>query len=135
MEVLYAWSSGGCDAADIPSLLSDRIEQKERCDQDKDYLDEAVRGVISSIKVLDQAISGVVQEKGAYRIGAVERNILRLGVWELMYRPDVPYRVIINEALQLTRTYADENARCFVNGVLDKLAKKIRNPKTNAAHG
>jgi len=135
VEILYAWSSGGCDATDIPSLLSDRMQQRQRRDQDRDYLDESVRGVISNIEVLDQVIREALQEKGSLRIGAVERSILRLGVWELMFRPDVPYRVIINEALQLTRTYADENARCFVNGILDKLARKIRNPKTNAVHG
>ncbi len=132
VEILYAWSSGGRDSRDIPSLLTGRRQLKGRKDQDKKYLLESVDGVVVNIKTLDEAINEVIQRKDVCNIASIERNILCLGVWELLYRPDIPHRVIINEALQLSRNYADENARSFVNGVLDKLAKKIRGKDANA---
>jgi len=59
-------------------------------------------------------------------VASVEINVLRLATWEMKNRLEIPYRVIINEALELTRAYADESARGFINGVLDKLAKELR---------
>jgi len=135
VEILYAWSSGGRDSQAVASLLIGRHQLENRRDQDKKFLAEAVDGVVTNIESLDQAINEVIRRKDICNIASIERNILCLGVWELIFRPDIPHRVIINEALQLSRTYADENARSFVNGVLDKLARKIRGLGANASSG
>jgi len=126
VEILYAWSSGGRDVSALAPLLDGRIREKSRGNQDRKYLRESVKGVTENVDPLEQTIHKAVGSRSLDSIGMIERNILLLAVWELKYRPDIPYRVIINEALQLTRTYADENARCFVNGVLDHLTQTIR---------
>ncbi|MCK5308914.1 MAG: transcription antitermination factor NusB [Zetaproteobacteria bacterium] len=125
IETLYAWHSGGCDNADLPHLLTGRIQEEERGGQDENYLRELVYGVTGEKDALDALLKPVINRSLA-SVASVEINVLRLAAWEMKNRLEIPYRVIINEALELTRAYADESARGFINGVLDKLAKELR---------
>jgi len=125
IETLYAWHSGGADNADLPHLLAGRIQEEERGTQDENYLREMVYGVTEQKDELDALLKPVVSRSIA-SVASVEINVLRLAAWEMKNRLEIPYRVIINEALELTRAYADESARGFINGVLDKLAKQLR---------
>ena len=125
IETLYAWHSGGNDNADLPHLLSGRIQEEERGGQDENYLRELVYGVTEQKEELDELIKPAVR-RSLKSVATVELNVLRLAAWEMKNRLEIPYRVIINEALELTRAYADEPARSFINGVLDKLAKSLR---------
>jgi N utilization substance protein B len=125
LEALYAWHSGGSDNADLPHLLSGRIHEDERSGQDENYLRELVYGVTGDMNELDAVIKPAVR-RSLNSVAAIELNVLRLATWEMKNRLEIPYRVIINEALELTRAYADESARGFVNGVLDKLASELR---------
>lgn len=126
IEALYAWHNGGNDAAMIPAILADRIQQVERQAQDEVYFREMVMGVTEQVEALDALISKAVQGRSLRSIAHVELNILRMAVWELQTRLEIPYKVIINEALELTRAYADEPSRGFINGVLDKVAQSLR---------
>ncbi|MDQ6988816.1 MAG: transcription antitermination factor NusB [Mariprofundaceae bacterium] len=126
LESLYAWHNGGNDAAMIPSILADRLQQQERQAQDADYLREVVYGVSEGCADLDALIAGAVQGRSLRSVAHVEMNVLRIAVWEMKFRLEIPYRVIINEALELTRAYADEPSRGFINGVLDKVAQVLR---------
>ncbi|MDQ7002983.1 MAG: transcription antitermination factor NusB [Ghiorsea sp.] len=126
IEALYAWHNGGNDAAMIPAILADRIQQVERQGQDEVYFREMVMGVTEQVEALDALISKAVQGRSLRSIAHVELNILRMAVWELQTRLEIPYKVIINEALELTRAYADEPSRGFINGVLDKIAQSLR---------
>lgn len=126
LETLYAWHNAGQDEAMVPVLLADRLREEERRDQDETYLREAVHGVIEQVDEIDRMIEGAVQGRSLKSIAHVEHNVLRLAIWEMINRLEIPYRVIINEALELTRTYADESARGFINGVLDNLAGTLR---------
>ncbi|MCF6208083.1 MAG: transcription antitermination factor NusB [Ghiorsea sp.] len=126
IEALYAWHNGGNDAAMIPAILADRIQQEERQAQDETYFREMVMGVTEQVEVLDALIGQAVQGRSLRSIAHVELNILRMAVWELQTRLEIPYKVIINEALELTRAYADEPSRGFINGVLDKIAQSLR---------
>ena len=125
IETLYAWHSGGGDNADLPHLLAGRIQEEERGTQDENYLREMVYGVTEQKTELDALLKPVISRSLA-SVASVEINVLRLAAWEMKNRLEIPYRVIINEALELTRAYADESARGFINGVLDKLAKQLR---------
>ncbi|MDX8403560.1 MAG: transcription antitermination factor NusB [Mariprofundaceae bacterium] len=129
LETLYAWHSGGNDNADLPQLLSGRIQEEERGGQDENYLRELVYGITEQVEELDELIKPAVK-RSLKSVASVELNVLRLAVWEMKNRLEIPYRVIINEALELTRAYADESARSFINGVLDKLAKELRSAET-----
>jgi len=129
VEVLYAWQSGDCDDASIPSLISGRLQEEEREQQDQDYLRSLVEGVLGSREDLDAKITAVIN-RSLRSVATLELNILRLATWEMINRLEIPYRVIINEALELARDYTDEPARGFINGVLDKLAKSLRNEES-----
>lgn len=126
IEALYAWHNGGNDAAMIPSILADRLQQEDKKGQDEDYLREIVYGVSGSHEALDELIGQAVNGRSLRSIAHVELNVLRIAVWELKNRLEIPYKVIINEALELTRAYADEPSRGFINGVLDKVAQQLR---------
>jgi len=67
-----------------------------------------------------------VRGRSLKSIAHVEHNVLRLAIWEMINRMEIPYRVIINEALELAKAYADDPGRSFVNGVLDGLSKDLR---------
>ncbi len=125
LEVLYAWHSSACDNGAIPSLIAGRMDEEDRKQQDVEYMRLMIHGVIDGRENLDAKISTVIK-RSLRSIATLELNILRLSTWELTTRLEIPYKVIINEALELARDYTDESARGFINGVLDKLAKQLR---------
>ncbi|RMH61019.1 MAG: transcription antitermination factor NusB [Zetaproteobacteria bacterium] len=126
LEVLYAWHSAERDEGMIPDLLNSRLQLEERRAQDQQYLREAVYGVLGEIDEIDQLIAGAIRGRSLRSVAHVEINVLRLAVWEMRNRLEIPYRVIINEAVELTRAYAGEAPRGFINAVLDNLARKLR---------
>jgi len=126
LETLYAWGSADQDNAMLPSLLSGRLQHEERRDQDEAYLREIVYGVTEQVEALDETIKTAVRGRSLRSVAQVEINVIRLALWEMQHRLEIPSRVIINEALELTRAYAGEPPRGFINGVLDNLARKIR---------
>jgi len=126
LETLYAWHIGGQDNAVIPALLAGRLGEEGRSDQDEAYLREMVDGVVAQSGKIDQQISESVRGRSLKSIAHIEHNVLRLAVWEMINRPEIPYRVIINEALELARAYADEPGKGFINGVLDRMARELR---------
>ena len=132
LETLYAWHNAGQDGAAIPGLLADRLTEEDRGDQDKEYLREVVHGVVAEVDDIDALISGAVRGRSLRSIAHVEHNVLRLAIWEMKNRLEIPYRVIINEALELAKAYADEPGRSFVNGVLDNLSKGLRKQESGS---
>lgn len=129
LEVLYAWQSGDKDNANLPALIADRLKEEERHAQDEVYLRELVYGVSNSVQQLDEAITPNVN-RSLRSVANLELNILRMALWEMQNRLEIPYRVIINESLELARDYADEPARGFINGVVDRLAQQHRKLET-----
>jgi transcription antitermination protein NusB len=135
LEVLYAWHNGGQDDAMIPSLLADRLRERKRTDQDRNFARELVHGVITDVARIDEKIASAVGGRSLQSIAHVEHTVLRLAVWEMMHKLETPYRVIINEALELTRDYVGEAPRGFINGALDHLARILRPEEKTAARG
>lgn len=126
LETLYAWGSAEQDGGMIPDLLASRLQHEDREDQDENYLREAVYGVIDHVEALDEIIKTAVRGRSLRSVAQIEINVIRMAVWEMQNRLEIPYRVIINEALELTRDYAGEPPRSFINGVLDNLARQLR---------
>ncbi len=126
LETLYAWGSAEQDGGMIPDLIASRLEHEERDDQDENYLREVVYGVTDHVDELDTIIKTAVRGRSLRSVAQIEINVIRMSVWEMQNRLEIPYRVIINEALELTRAYAGEPPRGFINGVLDNLAKQLR---------
>ena len=90
------------------------------------YADESVRGVVTERALLDETIGGASEHWRIERMTRVDRNVLRLGTWELKYRDDVPTEVILDEAVELAKRYGSEESGAFVNGVLAQIAGTLR---------
>ncbi len=89
------------------------------------YADEAVRGIGEHLVDLDAKIRAASANWRIERMTRVDRNLLRLGTWELAYRPDVPRAVVLDEAVELAKRFGSEESGAFVNGVLDRIATEL----------
>ncbi|MDX1468666.1 MAG: transcription antitermination factor NusB [Acidimicrobiia bacterium] len=83
-------------------------------------------GVLAELEDLDNAIAAVSEHWSVARMPAVDRNILRIGLYELRHEPGVPTAVILSEAVRMAETYSTERSSSFVNGILGTLAKNVR---------
>jgi N utilization substance protein B len=88
-----------------------------------EYADALVNGVTSERERLDAAISKASQHWRLDRMTRVDRNVLRIGTWELLYRMDVPAPVILDEAVELAKRFGTEDSGAFVNGVLNRVSQ------------
>lgn len=93
--------------------------------EDDPYIREVVFGVVENKKQLDELIEKNSHGWKIKRISPVSLSAMEIAVYEMLYREDVPFAVSINEALELVKSYDEENARAFVNGILNAAAKEI----------
>lgn len=91
----------------------------------RDYADQLVRGVGESLANVDDTIRKASVNWRLERMARVDRNVLRLGAWELLYGKDVPRAVILDEAVELAKRFGSEDSGAFVNGVLDRIAEDL----------
>ncbi len=108
------------------------LEQDDVGDADRDYVTELWRGVTSDYDALIAAVAPYLSRKAA-ALSPIERSILAIGAWELAHRLDIPFKVVINEAVDLAKDYGATDGYRFVNGVLDKLAARVREAEIAAA--
>jgi len=130
VQGLYQWQISGRNLRDIESHLLHDPELLEEVGADlKDlevaYFKELLHGVASRAGELDATVAPLLDRPVA-QLDPVEQAILRLGAYELTQRPDIPYRVVINESVELAKTFGAEQSHRFVNGVLDRLAAQAR---------
>jgi N utilization substance protein B len=128
LQGIYQWQIAGGDAAAIGRQLG---EAKGFEKVDADYFSTLLAGTIAAAPELERAIAPHLDREYA-RLSPVERGILLLAGYELAHRPEVPYRAVINEAVELAKSYGGTDGYKFVNGVLDKLAAQLR-PAERAA--
>lgn len=122
VQALYEWQMTGTSEAEINTrFLEDKSDKK----LDKDYFLELIAGVIDKASELDETITPMLK-RPLDEIDLVEHAILRLSTYELLYRLDIPYRVVINEGVELAKTFGGEQGHKFINGILDKLATSLR---------
>ena len=88
----------------------------------REFAEERVRGVMSQRDALDAKIEPRLKNWSLYRLGTVERNVLRLGVWELENCPEIPFPIILNEYVDLAKFFSETKSGRFVNGILDRYA-------------
>jgi N utilization substance protein B len=122
MQALYQWDLSNTD---LPLIRRQFLEAEDFSKADKTYFIELLRKIPQKVDIIDNNISGII-DRPFRQLDPVERAILRIAVYELLYRSDIPYRVTINEAIQLTRKFGAEQGHAFVNGVLDKAAQALR---------
>lgn len=110
--------------AQLPSLEEEDSGARIAKGKMKEFAEERVAGVLASLGEIDASVSELLENWDLYRLGTVERAVLRMGVWELK-SSDVPKAVVINEAIDLVNWYSSPKSRTIVNGVLDRYAAKI----------
>lgn len=124
VQAIYSWQISQNHVSDIEQqMLLDNDVSKI----DVDYFQEIIRGVAAHYKELDVALSPYT-ERPFEEIDHIEKAIIRLSAYELKYRVDVPYKVAINEGIELAKKFGADDSHRFVNGVLDKAVKDLRVP-------
>ena len=122
VQALYQMQITGHDLRELRSQFKGRPEY-ERVDQD--YFDEALKTICENADVIESSI-GEFADRPIEQLDPVERAILLLGVYEFQSVPDVPYRVVINEAVNLAKRFGAEDGYKYINALLDRASKKLR---------
>lgn len=129
LQALYAWQVSGGEANGIVAQFAH--EQANEV-ADLAYFEDLVHGVIGRRRELDAALAAFV-DREVDEVDQIERAALRIATYELLHRPDVPYRVVINEAIDTTKRFGSEHGHTYVNGVLDHAAAAWRAVEVGAA--
>ncbi len=122
IQALYSWQLSGNDMIDVEQQF---LAEQDVADVDVTYFRELLAGVILNLRYLDSLMQPYLSRQPE-ELGQVERAILRLSLFELSKRSDVPYRVAINEGIELAKIFGAQDSHKFINGVLDKAAPQIR---------
>ena len=122
MQALYQWNLSG---EDLSVICRQFLENEDFSRADEPYFRELLKNIPENIESIDKNISENIDRPMA-QLDPVERAILRLATYELLARAEIPYRVTINEAVQLARKFGAEEGHAFVNAVLDQAARSIR---------
>ena len=122
LQGLYAWLVGGADVTLIAANLRED-EQFKRADEE--YFRTLLYGVLKQEEALSTRVTPLLDRPLA-ELSPIERGILLIGAFELLHCPDVPWRVAINEGVELAKKYGGTDGHKYINGVLDKLAQDVR---------
>lgn len=122
MQALYQWQLNAGLAKD---LVNQFVVDEDLAGMDRDYFSELLQGCIDGKPAIDAALKPFV-DRPLEQLDPVENAILMVGLFELQQRPDVPYRVVINEAVDLCKRFGATDAHKYVNAVLDRAAREIR---------
>lgn len=122
VQALYQWQISENEPKSIELQFE---EDNETSKVDMDYFAELLHGIPRNFEELDTLIQPQMS-RPIIEVDPVERAILRIASYELKHRPDVPYKVVINEAVELAKTFGGTDGHKFVNGVVDKLAVSLR---------
>jgi len=122
VQALYQWQMSGESLIRIETYF---LEEEHLKGKKKTYFSELFHGVPKQLAVIDAALAEFV-DRPVQKIDPVERAILRIGAYELMNRLETPYKVIINEGVNLAKDFGADGSHKYVNGILDKVAQKQR---------
>lgn len=131
VQALYQWQLTRQPPSEIERhFLSDDTLR----DADLEYFQHLVREIPARQQALDDHLAAHI-DRGIAEIDPVERAILRLGAFELECHPEIPYRVVLNEAVELAKTFGAEHGHRYVNAVLDRVAAQLRAQEVGASSG
>ncbi|MFH1225706.1 MAG: transcription antitermination factor NusB [bacterium] len=125
MQTLYEWDFNGKKNDQLPQYLARNQKEFAPGLEDDNFCRLLAGGVINNIKAIDEAIEQYAPEWPLEQITIVDRNVLRIGIYELRYDRDIPPRVAINEAIEVAKTFGGESSGKFVNGVLGAIYKNL----------
>jgi N utilization substance protein B len=122
MQALYQWQLTDHSPTDLKKQYT---ADEESAGADFEYFGEVVSGVIANRATIHEALAGLI-DRPVNQLDPVEASILMIGVFELAHRADVPYRVVINEAVNLSKRFGATDGHKYVNAVLDRAAAQLR---------
>ena len=122
LQAIYQWQMTHQSPQEITTQFLDDPQVRKN---DDEYFEALVHGVIREVGALDEQIAGVV-DRPSDQLDPVERAILRLATFELVHRIDVPWRVVVDEAVKLAHAFGADQSHRFVNANLDALARQVR---------
>lgn len=130
LQTLFEWDLNAVDKKEVPTVLERNVEEFAPNKADLSFMEKLLDGVLQKHGELDLVIEKAAPEWPIDRISPVDRNILRLGLYELLFsdRSEVPAKVAINEAIELAKQFGGDNSSRFVNGVLGAVYKEIGEP-------
>ena len=130
MQSLYEWDFNGKDNSQIDAILEKNIKEFGPGLEEADFIKKLVSEVIANIEKIDNIIEKAAPEWPINQIAQVDRNVLRLGLYELLYGKyeEVPPKVAINESIELAKNFGGETSGKFVNGVLGTVYREIGEP-------
>ncbi len=129
LQALYAWQMSGSRANEIVSQFA---HEQAREVADLAYFEDLVHGVATHRAELDDSLAPFLDREIGL-VDAIELAVLRIAAYELQHRPDVPYRVVINEAIESVKRFGAEHGHTYVNGVLDHAAAQWRAVEVGAS--
>ena len=130
LQALYQWTLSGASPSDIEAEF--RVDNDFR-HTDGEYFSAVLRGVVHDVEGLESLFEPAL-DRTLDELDPIERNLLRLGTFELRDRIDVPYKVVISEAVALAKKFGATDSHRYINGVLDKVARELRQIEL-AQHG
>jgi len=119
------FNPGELDAA-LADFWND--EEKNPQERDRTYVNEVIHGVIDQQLKIDRTLKRYTDNWDVDRLGVLDRTVLRVAVYEMLFRSDVPPVVSINEAIEIAKAYSGQKSARFVNGVLDRIQKELDRP-------
>ena len=129
LQAVYAWQLSG---AAIAKVIDQFRSEQDMEVADLEYFEDLVRGVDAHRDDLDTKLAAFL-DRDIGHVDPIERAVLRIAAYELLHRPDVPYRVVINEAIETTKRFGSEHGHTYVNGVLDHAAAQWRAAEAQAS--
>ena len=129
VQALYQWKMTG---ADVGSIEAEFFSDRKMTDVDTEYFRDLLHAVPGNVAELDERY-GRFLDRAMEGLDPVSLSVLRLGTYELMFRIDIPYRVAINEAVNLARAFGPTDAHKYINSILDKVAATCRQTEIRAA--
>jgi N utilization substance protein B len=133
MQSLFEWDFQGCQNEKVRDVVERNIKEFAPGIEDNSFVEKLVEGTLKQKQKIDELIEKCAPEWPISQITVVDRNILRLGIFELMYGKyeEVPPKVAINEAIELAKTFGGESSARFVNGVLGTIYREMGEPLKN----
>jgi N utilization substance protein B len=129
LQAVYAWQMSGQAIAQVIEQFRDEQDMEIA---DLEYFEDLVRGIETHREQLDTELRKFLDREIA-QVDPIERGVLRIAAYELLHRPDIPYRVVINEAIETTKRFGADHGHTFINGVLDKAAASWRATEVSEA--
>ena len=130
VQALYQWAMSEVPIQEvINEFVNERTELKKA---DTDYFKEILNGATKECENLDKQLIPLL-DRALEDLDPVEKAILQIGLYELTFHPELPYRVVLNEAVDLAKMFGAEQSYKYINGVLDKAAQKIRKEEMKSA--